>query len=117
VQLSKVGATPNAVLEKGTRAIGVAILRTVLFPFSHDAFGLLPVNGHDTNRTSAEIDFRVTKSKAKKGGFVKCTVCKIVSPQRAAWLPCALAGTRAPLDYCQLMVTILTERQQKLISV
>jgi hypothetical protein len=55
--------------------IGVIILKIVLCILLHNAFRLLPINGHDMNKISAEIHFHITQSKQEK-------VCKLCCPRR-----------------------------------
>jgi hypothetical protein len=44
---------------------GVVILKSVLFTLLHNVFILLPINIHDINKRSAEINRNLTK----KGGM------------------------------------------------
>jgi hypothetical protein len=71
-----------------TPAHSVAILETVSFTLLHNMFTLLTNKGHNTNKTAAEINFHLTKSRKEKG-FVNCAIFKTVLPYVTAWFTTA----------------------------
>jgi hypothetical protein len=68
----------------------VVILETVLLILLYSMFRLLPIEVHNMNKTAAEINFHLTKSRKAKG-FVNCTMFKNVLPHVTTWFTSAVS--------------------------